>query len=222
MNIELLQSRFHGTIKAGKHKENSDCCILEYASVCRGIPWTDDPEQLRCFDIRQINDACWPNDELRTEWMIKLYDAIEGSLDWPIEVQKKFILQITIETMRQLISNLPGLPHEVVKMCKAVQTLKDVIAASYAVANAADKDAAYAIKEAAIAANYTDHYAARCAVAHAHSVAYSVSVFASYAAMAVANAVASTVDTGCGKVSITACKIWIDASANAKVQNACP
>ena len=82
---QILNSRFNGVIKSGKHDNYStcdgshECCILELYSIVLNKSWTDNPNILQIFDIRSINDIDVP-DFLRTEWMLKLLCAYEGSL----------------------------------------------------------------------------------------------------------------------------------------------
>lgn len=52
----ILDSRFGGVLKLGKHREDGEACALELLSAVRADDWTDNPEVVRCFDLRPLND----------------------------------------------------------------------------------------------------------------------------------------------------------------------
>jgi len=209
--MNILQERFNGVILKGKHLEDGECCILEYRSVKMGISWTDSPTLTRTFDIRALNDGPWSSDQLRTEWMLKLEEAVGGSLDWPQERQQIFIENVIIKTVQQIISQLS--PNEKIKQqCINVKTLADAAyaayaadAAAYAAYAAAYADAADAYAAAA-AADAADAARAANAAYAAADAAYAAANAAAYAAAANAYAAARAADT----ILITACKIWIE------------
>lgn len=130
---KVLKERFHGVILRRKHEQaTGECCVLELASVLRGLKWTDNPELVRCFDLRPLNDIKVP-DELRTKYMVKLLEAYDGSLDWPLEKQLQAVEKIVIETVKQIMAELPGLPTEIREQCRRAENLDDARMAALAV-----------------------------------------------------------------------------------------
>lgn len=92
---DLLDERFGGVISVGSHEEDGVCCVLELLSVYRGIEWTDQPSQTRCFDIRPLNDHVqWTDDGMRTTYMLSLVQQLDGSLDWPFAKKKDFCWRV--------------------------------------------------------------------------------------------------------------------------------
>lgn len=63
----VIQERFGGKLVEGCHQPNSKACLHEAIAAAMGLPWTDSPEETRCFDMRPLNDGLWPSDEERTE-----------------------------------------------------------------------------------------------------------------------------------------------------------
>lgn len=143
----ILKTRFGGLIKAGKHTEDGECCVLELVSVAKGLPWTDDPQAVRSFDLRPLNDIP-VSDELRAEWMPRLIVAYDGSLDWPDERRKEVAGKIVIGVVQKIIAELPSLPDAVREQCRKASTLSG----AYAYAARAAAYAAYAAAVAARAA----------------------------------------------------------------------
>jgi hypothetical protein len=209
--MNILETRFGGVIKSGKHNENGECCIFEYASVLKGISWTDLPQLIRCVDIRPLNDARWSSDELRTEWMIKVYDALEGSLDWPKDKLQTWITNVIISLVKEIISELPGLNIQIKKQCKVVTNLREAAGAARAVrtAYAATAVAAAAAADAADAAYAATAVAAAAAAAdaYARAAAYADTAYAAADAAAYADAYAVVASD---KVLIKCCQIWIN------------
>lgn len=212
----VLKHRFGGVLKAGKHLKGSRCCALELASVLHGIEWTDDPEVVRSFDYRALNDILVP-DDVRAEWMTKLLVAYDGSLDWSKSRQQKVADRIMILTVNRLIANLPEMPEGVAAKCRAAKTTSDAVLAVYEAAGrailvvnhiSASAITAGAASASAIADDETDaafkaaewaaSAAAYAASAAADAAAYEVSVITSKAASQ--------------QVFITACQLWLDAA----------
>ena len=180
---QILDTRFNRVIKSGSHCDAShECCILELYSIVLNKSWTDDPNILRIFDIRRINDID-VSDSLRTEWMLKLLCAYEGSLDWPVEKQKEVISKIVILTVNRVISKLPGLDEKTRVACISAKTLEEARAAAYAAAAYSANAAAYS---AAAAAN-----AAASNANAAYSAAYSATVRE--------------------EIFVETCKLWLEA-----------
>jgi hypothetical protein len=100
------------------------CCILEAHSVCIGIPWTDDPIENGTWDIRPLNDIDVPGD-IRTEHMVRVMEAYEGATDWPPARQAEVAGRIALETVRKIVSELPGLPESAVEACRRAHSLVD-------------------------------------------------------------------------------------------------
>ena len=198
---QILAAKFNGVIKLGKHDNYStrdgshECCVLELYSIVLNKSWTDDPNILRIFDIRAINDINVP-DSLRTEWMLKLLCAYEGSLDWPGKKQKEVVSKIVILTINRLISNLPGLDENIRNKCKNAKTLEEAKFAAAAAAYAAAADYAADYAAASAAADY----------AAASATDYAID-FAAAAAVAAADYVANKEE-----IFVEICKLWLEAA----------
>ncbi|MGI0034291.1 MAG: hypothetical protein ACRD98_00285 [Nitrososphaera sp.] len=121
----VLEERYGGLIASGKHREgNNEACALEIQSVCLGIDFTDDPDTLRTWDLRVINDM-HVSRELRAKWMPPLVAAYAGCLDWPIERQVRVAFGIAIRTVQRLISELPYLSDKLRTRCREISGLED-------------------------------------------------------------------------------------------------
>jgi hypothetical protein len=116
---DFIKRQYNGELKTGLHDAGSGAaCGLEALSQYQGDPWTDDPQTLRCFDIRKLNDAPWESDAQRAKYVALVIDAIRGSLDWSSWRQHQFVWSLTLETVRQVLSVLP--------MAKGGKRLSDV------------------------------------------------------------------------------------------------
>ena len=124
------------SLSAGAHNPDGQACALEYLSVARGIDWTDAPEKVRCFDLRLINDIS-VSDALRTEHLMPVLMAYDGSLDWPMERQQRVVERIIILTVQRLVADLPGLPDTIREQCRKATTLTEAAEAARAAAGAA-------------------------------------------------------------------------------------
>jgi|CXWL01.1.fsa_nt_gi hypothetical protein len=157
VTIEQLQNvlnNYGGQLAKGSHANTQNaCCALELLSLVRGHEYTDNPQTLRIFDLRNLNDID-VSDELRTKYMLPVVAAYAGSLDWPIERQKHVVHRIVILTVQRIISQLPGLSEEIKKQCETATTLELAYAAANTIRYAADAaaDAADAARAAADAA----------------------------------------------------------------------
>jgi len=161
MTIEEMQAILDelggGVLKPGRHNSPAmGCCLHELASVCLDIDWTDDPDEIRCIDLRPLNDADWSTDELRTEWMLIVYSVWEHSLDWPPNILARRAKQVVLDVVRQIISELPDTAQE--SADAAARAAADAAAAyaADAAAYAAARAAAQAARAAADAAERTD------------------------------------------------------------------
>lgn len=151
---EFVQARFGGVLSSGGHEDEyetspDDCpaCVLEALNACHDRPWSDSPEVARTFDIRPLNDAPWSSDAVRTEQMIRLVAAVEGSLDWPKELQQRFVERLAIRTVNVIVAELPYISPEVADQCRNATTLQ--AAARWAARAAAARAARAAAAEAA-------------------------------------------------------------------------
>jgi hypothetical protein len=180
----VLKKRFGGVIKKGSHEENGQCCALELLSVCREIPWTDNPGKVGSWDLRDINDIP-VLDDLRTKHLVPVIAAYADSMSWPKERQREVATKLVILTVNRIVAELPGLSDAIRNQCREAKTLAAASAAASAAAGAAASDARYAASAASAAG------AAR---------------YAASAASAAAGAAAGDA------VFIVACKLWLDAA----------
>ena len=155
-SLTAVIARFGGTLAAGLHPLHDACCVLEARSVCLGLPWTDDPAVLDVPDIRPLNDGL--SDDARTEAMIRLVTALDPWATWSHDRQRAVATRITIETVRQIVADLPGLPPETRHQCREVTDL----AAAWAAAWAAAGDAAWAAAGDAVLIRAVDIWITAC------------------------------------------------------------
>ncbi|MEM3169939.1 MAG: hypothetical protein QW838_04125 [Candidatus Nitrosotenuis sp.] len=184
----FIRQRF-GKLEAGKHApDEGAACVLEAASAWRGLRWTDDPDALGAPDIRPLNDAPWPDDQERTEQMIRLYEAVADWAHWSAQRRARFVKRVALRTAREVVSEALracGLEIEAANLARA-STFAKVEALAYA-AYATARDAARASARDA----YADASAACYGVAHAAYAAARASARAAWE-RAAAHAVASS------------------------------
>src|SRR5262245_37706993 len=173
-----------GVLKRGAHKpEQGECCILEARSICLGLEMTDSPAKTGMPDIRRLNDASWSSDQIRTEQMIRLTVALSDWATWPNERERAWVDRVVVETVKQIIAELPKIPADLQAACRAVTTRSEARDVSRRVrAQFADAAAAYAY--AADAAAYAADAAAAAAAAAAYAYAADAAAYAADAAAA--------------------------------------
>lgn len=214
---QVLVERFGGVLKAGEHTANMGYCVLEFSNAYHGRSWSDSPEVARTFDYRPINDMP-VSDYLRTEWMLHVLAAYDGSLDWPLERQQTVSERIVILTTQRIIANLAGLSEGAQQQCRDVGTLGEAWQAAIRVASATQAAGA---SEATIRVAQACRAALRAArpVAgpdQAKETAMRVewaAVVALRAAQASEAAQASMLANEAQQIFITACKLWIEAAS---------
>jgi hypothetical protein len=204
----LLATRFHGVLKIGRHEANGECCALELLSVAQGLEWTDDPEVVRTFDLRPLNDIHVTN-AVRTQHLLPVVTAYAGSLDWPLAVQRRVVNRLLVETVRQLLSNLPNLTEAVRAQCINASTAADARLAAAAVARVVEAKVEVAAVVWSVAVVLERSVAADALAAAAAMVARMVE--------AVAEEV-EAVRMGVEAVFIAACKIWLEAIGSEPLQ----
>ncbi len=199
---QLLHEHDDGLLRRGAHTAGSrEFCVLEFDAIVRGREWSDKPITLP--DLRRLNDARWSSDEKRTETMLPLMTALWDWSEWSAERRIAWAGIVALETVRQIVSELPGLSDEIRKQCRECDTIQTARTAANAAnaANAAAADAAaaayaananaYAAAHAAAYAAYANAYAAaHAANANAYANAYAAAHAAAHAANANAYAAA--------------------------------
>ncbi len=191
----LLHEHDDGVLKHGGHEPGRDFCALEFDAKVRGREWSDDPVTLP--DLRRLNDARWSSDAARTAAIVPVMAALWDWSTWGPTRRHRWAAFVALETVKQIVAKLPGLPPETAERCRNVQTLQEA------------KDAAYAAASAAYAASASASVSASDAYAASASDAYAASASAASASAASASASASASET----VLRRACRIWIDAVA---------
>ena len=142
-------ARHGGVLAIGKHAaEYGDptcpLCVLEAHAAClvaRGEldAITDDPKALGRPDYRSINDAWWSSREVATPHLVRLHMAYSGWPTWSEPQRLAVTTRVVVETIREVVSELPGLPDEVRDQCRAVRTLVEAREATGAAEAAADR-----------------------------------------------------------------------------------
>ena len=210
MTVEKLQAALDdlddGVLRKGSHKPGGKFCALEFESQVRGRKWSDQPITLP--DIRALNDGFGSDNVARTKALLPVMVALWDWQNWSRTRKRRWINQVVMETVKQIISKVPKLPEVVREKCRKVKTVSDAATAANAAAGAATAGAADAA--GAAAAGAAD--AARAAAAGAADAARAASAAAAaaFAAAAARAAVRATRNT----VLQIACQIWINAAIN--------
>ena len=210
---EYINEHFGGTLKFGSHEPNGEACALEALSQFKGLNWSDQPNYMRCFDFRPLNDAAWSSDAKRTAAIVPLMEALDGSLDWPHHQRQAFVQLLAIETVRRIIADLPIFLVVERERCRRAETLSaaaDAAEAARRVAAATDNPAYYADNPAYFAA-HAAYYAAQTAQDVRSDFTRSVAAASADAANCTARA-----DTYHDKVLERTCAIWIQAAKDSR------
>ena len=191
-----------GVLKHGAHRpEEREYCALEFVSIMRqDAQMNDTPGHLP--DLRPLNDASWSSDEERTEHMLPVLAALWDWETWTQKRRQAFATKLAIETVKQIVSQLPSIGSENRTRCLNVVTLACAACAACA-ADAADAACAADAARTAAAA-----YAARAAAA----AAYAAGAAAAAAAAARAASAASAADAAADTVLSVSCQIFVDAA----------
>ena len=190
----LVDERFGGVLKRGKHPKNGKCCALECLSVLRGIPWTDDPEELRTFDLRNLNDI-YVSDYIRAEYLLPVMAAYNGSLDWPAERQAAVAAALVVGVVNVLIADLLGLPDKIRRVCREARNCREA--------------------QASVSSGL--HESVMHSALLAASMAASMTASAAVSARLSAGAAAQSALTARSvrereRIFIAACQVWLDAA----------
>jgi len=194
--IEIIQSRFGGTLLKGAHEEDGEACLIEARNAALGLPWSDTPVDF--IDLRSFNDA-WVDDALRTEHMVRLGVAYWDWPEWSDGRQMEIARKLALLTCQRLLPPLledVGIDRKLVDACRDAQTLE---VARVAAAGAAG--AAWAAADAAAGVVWAADAAARAAAGAA----------ARAAAGAAARAAAGAAGAAAGDaILIQAVDLWIE------------
>lgn len=99
--LEIVKSRFGGALCSGKGlAREGRACVLQLESVARGLPWSDDPALVRCFDLRPLNDMD-ASGGLRARKMSALLARYSGSLDWPRGARRAVLRSALLDLLRR-------------------------------------------------------------------------------------------------------------------------
>ena len=120
----LLDTRFGGVLKQGAHEEDGECCVVELLAAAKGLPWTNNPYEVGCWDLRSINDIL-VSDEIRTQYLLPVAEIYHDSRSWPVERQIRVVQRLAIMTVQRLISAIPGLPALIRQACQDARDLQE-------------------------------------------------------------------------------------------------
>ena len=216
--VQTVRERFGGRLARGTHEADSVACPLEAAHAAVGDPWSDRPDKWP--DIRPLADAPWSSDQARTEAMVPVLVAYWDWAAWTPARQQAVMAQVVIETVRQLIAQLPELPAAVRIQCQTATTLPQARGAAQAAEAAAAAlravAAVAAVKaERAARASRAAAEAAMAAWAAARAEAAMASRAAAEAASRAARAAAEAAwasGAAADQVLRRACTLWIAAT----------
>lgn len=210
---EFVGTRFGGVLYEGTHQANGKACAIEALNAYHGRDWSDSPEEVHTWDIRTLNDAPWRSDRERTVHLLPLLVAYDGCCNWPLARQQAVVERIVIETVRQIISELPGLSRKMRKSCRECSDMDSAARVTDA-ANVATAAAASSTHLASLNAAYHSTYAAAIAAAKAGAWEDTYATAASYISTAAARAADVALFTK-GAVRATlvkTCEIWLTAA----------
>jgi hypothetical protein len=122
---ELVINRFGGMIDRGHHPENGKACALELRSVALGIPWTDNPELTRDWELRHINDMNVPG-QVRAKHFLPVIAAYGGALDWHRDRQIAVVSRLLVLTFSRMLPLLPSLSSGDSATLQNIRGLEDI------------------------------------------------------------------------------------------------
>jgi hypothetical protein len=207
--LMALYEGFGGVLSKGQHQPDSpEACPLEVAHVAVGDEWSDEPN--RWPDLRPLNDA-FSSDALRTQHMVPVMLAYWDWADWSPRRQLCVMAQLTLETVRQLVAELPGVPEAIRERCRQSTTLATAERAARAAVEAEEgrgwpaAETAWAVRAAA-EGEEGRRWAAEPEIWVTQAAAWAACHIARAAARA-----AEVVDDG-DTVLIRACQLWLAAA----------
>ncbi len=132
MDLQQLQAelatRDDGILRHGKHPEGREFCGIEFARDVRGLPWGDTPDVLP--DLRPLNDGPWSSDRARTAAVLPVIATLWNWSAWDPARRHRWATAVAIETVRQIIAELPSLPDPIRTQCQGADTLESARAAA--------------------------------------------------------------------------------------------
>ena len=204
---QILDTKFGGVLHTGSHTPDGDACALELLSAVQRQPWTDDPANVNCFDLRPLNDI--PVDpQLRTEGLLPLLVAYQDSRRWLLAIQSRVASRIANLTVQRLVAELPGLPNTVRRQCRKAMTLMETVAAAEAARAAAVDETEIAVATWSVRAAWLAEIAMSGGMA-------AEAILAAEAARAAAEAAAEAAGPRETRDETfrRACALWLDAAA---------
>lgn len=127
----IVAERFGGLLSHGEHDPDGAACALEAASIARGRPWSDDPDDVELPDLRPLNDGPWTSDEARTEAMVPLVVALWDWPTWAGDRHQAWLSRVASRTTREvlpIVLRAVGLDAEA-ERCELEGTREEVWAA---------------------------------------------------------------------------------------------
>jgi hypothetical protein len=210
MTIREALERFR-VFKRGKHEPDGEGCVLEVASVARGIDWSDNPEAVGLPDLRLLNDGPWSSDAARTAALIPVVEAL---WDWPMwdkEARAGWAERVVLRTGREVLPEalraVAGLESHAIA-CAGCQSLAELSVAARMAAREAAKGTAQATVWAAEAAARAAEEAARAASGRVWGGRVGAAREAARAAREAAKAVGAAARAD--EVLSRACAIWAE------------
>ena len=140
MTVQELQAALDalddGVLLKGAHPAGGrQFCVLEFESQVRGRSWSDTPITLP--DLRPLNDGPWSSNEVRTAALLPVMAALWQWSTWTSKQRQQWTTSVVLDTVREIVSQLPGLPLTLRKDCQAITTLSGAAQAAVAAAESA-------------------------------------------------------------------------------------
>lgn len=128
---EILKP-FGRVLRSGSHSPGDGAvCMLEAESVRLDIPFTDSPEKVRMWDLRDLNDI-QVSSRIRTNCLLPVWAAYAGSRSWPIGRQHRVLRALAVGVARELFPNMAAFSSGTCRSCRNIETLEDAAAAVHA------------------------------------------------------------------------------------------
>lgn len=96
----LLNSRFGGVLKAGKHSEDGEACVRELRACALGLPWNDHPDGRVASPTDSfcqiLNDSEWSSDRARADGCLALalLTEAEAATGWLAVLAERVIKEV--------------------------------------------------------------------------------------------------------------------------------
>jgi len=179
----ILDNQFGGLLRDSSNAEGSGRAnAMELLSVFRSVPWTSSSDTVRCLDVGPLTKI-QVSPATRTQYLLPVLAAYDGSLDWPIQRKQRVAERLAILTVQRIVAELPGLPESQRRRCREARTLTEAAEAAAAASAEAQAAVGAEARESPASALWAAKAAKAASVALAKTAAESAAS-AAYVALA--------------------------------------